>query len=433
MEMYPVCEEATVEVETEPTPTQAVSGNNHSTRLQGTHEDEPPASPAESTRSPPGDVIGTPMSDRDEDDETVGEQEEMEDHCGGTDPENCSTPSQPPSPEGPPPPYEEPEDNHLFDHVTVRGRKPPGYGWGIDRARDWPRTPVAPQVQDDAEEPVGLTGDAATTHMPAADPRRFHRLGVLSDRDLTQLGTRPEDVNLCIHDVGPYEQAYPYARRYARPMTSEDIKALFNCLGLAPRGFLRVDQSGNEEYGFHPTVLSALMNADWRLESQMQLALLTPIYPSVVPQLDINTSVHNLTDARFSVAPMFMPVAPSVAFASRLRWLPVQRGLLQTLEELARVAIHNQSAILHAIEEVQAYCGLAGRAPDLMLAMETMLVQQTATLVELVHQVIYAHRHAYVRDSPAWFRHGVLRQPIFNQRQLFKIPDDAYTSVNPGH
>ena len=437
MEAELMCEDAVVVVPNEPEGAHLERdfGNNHSTRRAGTHLESPPASPAMSTQSNPHDAfMGTPASDSEEEDEPAEEQGTTQHQYRGEAPEGSSTPNRPPSPEGQPPRDGTPVDVHLFDHVSGHTRRPTGYGTSAGGSRgEWPSARVAPAVQAEPPPVARYTGDAATTHVPATDPRRFVRLGILSEQDLPQLGTRPEDVNLSLPEVGTYEQAYPYARRYAREVPSSEIKSIFTCLGLAQRGYVRVDLNGHEELGLHPTILSALMNADWRLESQLQLALLTPIFPSVVPQLDINTSIHNLTDGRFHVAPMFMPVAPAVAFASRLKWLPIQRGMLQIMEELARTAVHNQSGILHSLEEVQAFCGLSARAPDLMLALETMLVQQTATLVELVHQVIYAHRHAYVKDSPDWFRHGVLRQPVFNQRQLFRIPDEAYSSTGAGH
>ena len=422
MEASPFCETVIVELETEQEGLQSIeiSGDNHSTRRMGTHDETPPASPVTSTASSTEDEpMGTPVGDSEEDAATADEGESQE-QPSGDDMEEQRTPDRPPSPQAAPTTRELVADLHLLDHIA----RPTGYGANV--------TPpgcarVTPTQRESARRPLRYGEDALTTHLPATDPRRFHHLSVLADQDLPQVGSRPEDVNLSAHEVEGYEQAYPYARRYARPVPSSEIKALFNCMGLAQRGFLRVDSFSQEEFGLHPTVLSALMNADWRLESQLGIALLTPVYPSVMPRLDINTSIHNLTDARFSVAPMFMPVAPAVAFASRLKWLPVQRGLIQSMEELARAAIHNQSGILHAMEEVQAFCGLSARAPDLMLALETMLVQQTAVLVELVHQVTYAHRHAYVRESPAWFKHGVLRQPLFNQRQLFQIPQEAYS------
>ena len=432
MEESLVCEEAVVEVKTESEEISCSdeSGNNYSTRRLGTHEDVPPASPARSEDSSTEDEqMGTPERETLDDDAMTGEEESQNETCH-YEHEAPSTPVKPPSPVGPPPQSESPVDIHLYDHAPSGIMRSTGYG--VDTSTPV-RARVSPMVRHETPRSQQYLGDAATTHVPATDPRRFLRLGILAEQDLQYVGARPEDVNLSAPDINGLEQAYPYARRYARLVPSSEIKSIFNCMGLAPRGFLRVDADGHEEFGLHPTVLSAIMNADWRLESEMRLALQTPVYPSVVPQLDINTSLHNLTDGRFSVAPLFMPVSPAVAFASRLRFMPVQRGLLQTMEELARAGIHNQSGILHAIDEVQSYCGLAARAPDLMLALETMIVQQTATLVELVHHITYAHRHAYVKDSPAWFRHAVLAQPLFNQRQLFQIPDAAYTTMGAGH
>ena len=134
-----------------------------------------------------------------------------------------------------------------------------------------------------------------------------------------------------------------------------DPRALFDILGLRRRGFLRALYANLEEFALHPTVLSLLVNADWRLESLLRDAALTPIHVTVVSNGELNTTLHNRTDERLSIAPMFMPVAPGVGFASRLRWLPVQRGMLVIMEELARAAVHNHSALLHEVEELQGH------------------------------------------------------------------------------
>ena len=264
---------------------------------------------------------------------------------------------------------------------------------------------------------------------PATEPQLFSDLNILNAHDLERLGNRPESIHYTSRDVDDYELTYPYARRYARMITLPDPRALFDIVGLRRRGFLRTLHNNREEFALHPTMLSAVVNADWRLESLLRHAALTPVFPSVVPAGELNSALHNFTDERMSVAPMFMPVSPGVAFASRLKWLPVQRGLLLTMEELARAALHNHSALLHAFEELQNQTEGLSRLPMLMYALDTLLCQQTACVVELLHHVVYAHRHAYVRTCEKRVRHEVLKQPIFDQRRLFTLPTDVYRGV----
>ena len=418
-----LCDEVVVEVSTSPAEDHVTAGpgDNYSTRRMGTHSDVPPASPGQhEVTSSEAMIVGTPAHASEAEDTLSGEEtetSESEDEDRG-DCEPASSPMR-----------DRAEDAALPEGAHMPAAELPfGYGAVSSRASKpanglsvppTPRPPIAPEPPTDRDQ-------AITRHVPATEPHRFRRLGLLADQDLPSVGHGPERVDMYAHEVRDHDQAYPYARRYSRPAPIPESRAIYECLGLAPRGYLRIGVDGSEEFAFHPTVLSALMNADWRLEAQLNHALITPMYPMVVPNLDINTTLHNYTDARFSVAPAFMPVAPAAAFASRQKWLPVQRGILMTMEELVRGAIHCQSGILHAVEEVQARSNLPALAPDLMYALETMLVQQTAVLVELIHHLTYAHRHAYVRDSPSWFRNGVLGQPLFGQRQLFTIPEAAY-------
>ena len=367
-----ICEEAIIEVTSEPDVVPVRVGDNHSTRRMGTHSDEPPASPSKSDATTiDGMQMGTPVRTSE-----VGEARSEADDSQTTESES----------------EDEERDELPVSFTPIRDRAatpypqqgthtapadlPYGYGFVPLRAsRPWNGTAVAPMPRQESGNSAPATGDQAiTTHVPATEPHRFRQLNLLADQDLPHIGQYPENVNLAAHDIRNHDQAYPYARRYSRPAAMQETKAIFECLGLGPRGYLRYDPDGSEEFAFHPTVLSALINADWRLESQMSHSPITPTYPTVVPGLDINTSLHNYTDSRFSVAPFFMPVSPAAAFASRQKWLPVQRGVLLTMEELNRAAIHNQSGILHAVEEVQSRLNLPAIAPDLMYALETMLV-----------------------------------------------------------
>ena len=319
-------------------------------------------------------------------------------------------------------------------HAARETESPPTDPRSRTTARVIPQSLQLPTVSSVVElassNPSAGSRQARVWPTPTTEPHLFADLHILNAHDLERLGNRPESIHYTARDVEDYELAYPYARRYARMITLPDPRALFDIIGLRRRGFLRTLHNNREEFALHPTMLSAVVNADWRLESLLRHAALTPVFPSVVPAGELNTALHNYTDERMSAAPMFMPVSPGVAFASRLRWLPVQRGLLLTMEELARAALHNHSALLHAFEELQDQTEGLSRLPMLMYAFDTLLCQQTACVVELLHHVVYGHRHAYVRMCEQRVRHEVLKQPLFDQRRLFNMPTEAYRGTD---
>jgi hypothetical protein len=192
-------------------------------------------------------------------------------------------------------------------------------------------------------------------------------------------------------------------------------------LGLQQNGMMRYVAGGREEFALHPSVLSALMNADWRLASSLDAVEETPVCPSVVPRAEINTALYDNTDARFSTTPLCAPQVAGIKFASRKKWLLVQRGMMQAMEELARAAIVTHSSLAHGWEEVQKKLGAQRDPPQLFMAFETLLSSQTALLVELVHHLVYAHRMAYARGCEEPLRHEVLSQPVFDKQELFNV------------
>ena len=191
---------------------------------------------------------------------------------------------------------------------------------------------VAKVVELSTQNPREDSRQDREWHTPATDPRLIANLKILSAHDLERIGRRPESLHYTARDVQDYELAYPYARRYARMVTLPDPRALFDLLGLRRRGFLRTLHGNREEFALHPTMLSAVVNADWRLESLLKHAALTPVFPSVVPAGELNTALHNYSDERLSVAPNVhaslagssIRIAPLLA--ARATWATADHG-----------------------------------------------------------------------------------------------------------
>ena len=120
MEASPFCETVIVELETEQEGLQSIeiSGDNHSTRRMGTHDETPPASPVTSVDSSTEDEpMGTPVGDSEEDAATADEGESQE-QTSGDDMEEQRTPDRPPSAQGAPTTQELVADLNLLDHVA---------------------------------------------------------------------------------------------------------------------------------------------------------------------------------------------------------------------------------------------------------------------------------------------------------------------------
>ena len=82
----------------------------------------------------------------------------------------------------------------------------------------------------------------------------------------------------------------------------------------------------------------------------------------------------------------------------RSDWLAIQRGMLLAMEELARHAVHNQSAILYTIRKARQEDVGSFESATMESMVDTLLHNQTSALIAIVHHVVYAHRHALVRD-----------------------------------
>ena len=265
----------------------------------------------------------------------------------------------------------------------------------------------------------------AVTSTQHASLRYGHVPGMLMCHDLPYFSTHPERVGLTVGDVVLIQEAYPYVRRYARPARGFDVREMFAIAGLSRRGYSRPMETNKEEYALHPLALTELINADWRLKSIVSGSHSPPVAPHVTADADIDTGMHDATDPRLHIAPMFMPLVQNVVKASRQKFLPVQRGMLQAQEELARHIIHCQSLLLHASTQAKVQNRRPSDQPALGAVIDTMMQQIMAASVEMLHLVVYAHRMAYVKNCRPWLRSDVLSQPIFNRRRLFEIPERA--------
>ena len=131
------------------------------------------------------------------------------------------------------------------------------------------------------------------------------------------------------------EQAYPYVRRHAHHFGGIDGVAFFSWLGLRETGDHRVFPDGEEEFALAPPILLQLDQADWRLHSIFNVPSFVPIVPYVTSIEDVNSVMHDSTDQRFSIAPMFAPSMGGVHRMRRSDWLTIQRGMLLAMEDYA--------------------------------------------------------------------------------------------------
>jgi hypothetical protein len=356
---------------------------NPSTRKDGTHEDQPPSSPVTT-------------------EETASEEASEDSETGVSTTKRRRLNA---DPQG-----EEPLPQDEGRPETLQ------YGYG---ARTWMPAVAAvpPSAWGDAEE-QGLQQESVF------EVSHYKKKGFLAEKELSYYSRRVESERIYADDYHDVELAYPYARRYARRLRIwENTEFFGHYLGLRKSQMVRHVHGGREEFATHPSVLSSLIHADWRLETSFDAVEATPISPRVVASSEINTALFDYNDGKLSAAPMFAPVVAAISFASRKTWLPVQRGMLQELEELVRAALIAHSSLLHGWDEVQRGLGNRHRDPSLYMAFETLLSTQTAVLVELLHHLVYAHRMAYVRGCEEPLRHEILRQPVYGQRQLFTVQE----------
>ena len=215
------------------------------------------------------------------------------------------------------------------------------------------------------------------------------------------------------------KMAYPYARRHSHWVPEIDGRVFFGWLGLRETYMHRIYPDGHEEFSLAPSVIALLDVADWRLNAMFNSSLQAPISPQVADPDEVNSVLHDFTDHRLSIAPMYAPDVPRAGRLRREDWVSVQRGLLQEMEEIARLAIHNQSALILVLQRARQPGQSTSDAAALVNVVESLLHTQTAALITSLHQVVYAQRHAHVRGAGAERRAAVLRQPVLGQRRLF--------------
>ena len=270
------------------------------------------------------------------------------------------------------------------------------------------------------EEPVGVASPKPEAR------RRMKRPRANSSGSWFSAGFSPffdrasERVRTNSSQIRDGDQAYPYCRRHSHELGGMDGRAFFSWLGLRETADHRLFPDNDEEFALAPPIILQLDQADWRLYATFNVPTFTPVAPFVADSDDVNSSMHDYTDERFSIAPMFAPPVGGITQMRRSDWLSVQRGMLLAMEELARHAIHNQSALMYALRKArQQDVGTVDYAAAHSV-IDTLIYNQNSGLIAMMHHVIYAHRHALVRDRSPEGKAVVLRQPIFAQRRLFE-------------
>lgn len=216
-------------------------------------------------------------------------------------------------------------------------------------------------------------------------------------------------------------RAYPYVRRYARRGVSQAVAQVYPWERMLQEGLYRRNLQGEIEYSLHPSVLVALDQADWRLRAVIDRESSIPVRPTVISLDEINTAVFDNVDQRFPVAPFLAPNYPRISTSSLEDWRPVQRGLLLATEEQGRMLVHLLSGLAFGLNGIRAGNPLCDEAEVSLQSAEAGLAQAISVAVELLHHVIYAQRHAHVRDERESERMRVLQQPIMNQRRLIEF------------
>ena len=97
------------------------------------------------------------------------------------------------------------------------------------------------------------------------------------------------------------------------------------------------------------------------------------------------------------------------------------------IKTLARPCI-TSTEFLHSTEKVQAFFWPICK--EAYLTLETMLVQQSVTLVKLVHGT-YAHRHAYVKDLKAPTVPSLGRGILQHESRTLTLQEWIRQSENP--
>ena len=346
-------------------------------------------------------------------------------------------------------------DEEISDHdeTTAADTRPPLEESGEDSGFAFPLRPPTPAQLQQAPFPVPPSEESEASgeafnldrvrrryyaRHSHADPARDRSArsnaprgqwptpATRSDRRQGRLDRAEEKVRTHSGMVTERRMAYPYARRHSHWVPEVDGRVFFGWLGLRETFMHRVYPDGHEEFSLAPPVIALLDLADWRLNAMFNSSLQTPISPQVADPDEVNSVVHDFTDHRLSIAPMYAPDVPRAGRMRREDWVSVQRGLLQEMEEIARLAIHNQSTLILALQRARQPGQSASDAAALVNVVESLLHTQTSALITSLHQVVYAQRHAHVRGAGAQRRAAVLRQPVFGQRRLFNNKPMTY-------
>ena len=214
--------------------------------------------------------------------------------------------------------------------------------------------------------------------------------------------------------------AYPYRRRYALGSPDHDPDCYFKAVGALADHETLHEANIKRRPPLHHDLVRVLAEADSNLEHVLDDERGIVGTPDFLRPETMNSSIHDYWQPTFTVTPFSQPNLANLSHAAAARWMEVQRGTLQRMEELVRLALFNQSATQHARDQITR--GKDEECTGLTSAKVLHYVtdQNTRVLVEFLHQLTYAHRRAYIHHAPVDVQRNVLRQPVTGQQELFK-------------
>ena len=222
--------------------------------------------------------------------------------------------------------------------------------------------------------------------------------------------------------VGPKPNdglAYPYWRHYAREHPDHDPDCYFGVLGAREPGETLFGCDEDRKPRLHDMVKCVLEEADQHLSNNLDRAGELPGTPDILLTEHMNSAIHDHWYPDITANAARRPPIDSLEHAASARLMEVQRGALQRMDELIRLALLNHSAAMCAKDQMHNNSGKECMGLTSSDVYDYAMDQNTHVLVELLHQLTYAHRRAYVRHAPTDVQRNVLRQPILGQRELF--------------
>ena len=243
--------------------------------------------------------------------------------------------------------------------------------------------------------------------------------GPLTGHDLVFASDHPEGETTCEGPQPNRQLAYPYWRRYAMKQPDHDPDCYFRAIGAIGEQETTMDRRAGARPRLHDDIRITMEEADGNLRRNLDTSSEVPGVPDIFLPALLNSSIHDHWHQDFSPEPFLRPPLSNLRYAASHRWMPVQRGALQRMEELVRLAILNHSTTLTAKELQKTTGGKQCMGLTTEDVLDYATDQSTRVLIELYHQLTYAHRRAYVRHAPDDVQRNVLRQATTEERLLF--------------